>query len=846
MISLYDILKAANGQLFGEPVAQLFTDFCVDPRQAGESLLYVALPSDQGDVHQRIEEAVRRGVSGVVCHGPPECDTEGVSVLMVKNSIDALVAWAHFTLGKSGVKVIGVAGSSGKSTTAEVIHRILSLRYQVHRGNVDAQGPLGMALSLARLKPEHQFVVLKLDSTAPGDMAEMVQAIQPDAGVLTHLDCIHPPSFRSCEQYSSENRILLDYLSPGGLAVVNYDDDAVMQVASSIRAQVRTFGMDRFGADVMAFNIVIGMARTGFDLRVGASRYVGRWTPLLGRHQLSSILAALTLGLHYDISMDEMLPALTEFYPLPGRMNSVQLPSGALIIDDSHQATTQSTVDALDWLGSVRAEAHRVFLVLGDMFGGMREAYADIGEQAAQVADALITQGADAALIGAAAVEAGMNRTAVHSTYTASDTAAIIQRLNPKTGDIVLVKGGWSARMEQVVSQMLPPDQAREILVRQDDSALLLNAVDRRLQTNWLEIDPAILAANVRAIKSYLAPDVTMMAVVKANGYGHGAVMAARTALLNGAGYLAVASVTEALALRDAGIHAPILVLSYLPTHAVQQAIQQRITATVFDLEIAQQYNRAARDVGDKLRYHVKLDTGMGRLGMLPDEAIGVFRHLAAFKHIELEGIYTHFASADTDPEFTQKQVESFKRVIRPLRAAGFQFKYIHAANSPGTLTVPDPFFNMVRPGLMMYGLRPGPAMPWLDELKPLMTWKTSVLQVKTLRQGHSVGYGRTYTTQGDERIAILPIGYADGFRRTPHTWREVLLHGQRAPVIGRVSMEKCAIRVTHIPGVMSGDEVVLLGRQGDDEISADEIAEWLQTINYEVLTTIAPAFVRH
>ena len=358
-----------------------------------------------------------------------------------------------------------------------------------------------------------------------------------------------------------------------------------------------------------------------------------------------------------------------------------------------------------------------------------------------------------------------------------------------------------------------------------------------------LTVDLGALAANYRLLRDAAGGECG--AVVKADAYGHGAVAVARTALLNGAVYLAVSSINEALELRESGIDAPILLLNYTPLSAVRQAVRQRLTVTLYDLDLARAYDRAARELGEKLLVHVKIDTGMGRLGVMPKEAMNLFRHILTLKSLEVEGVYTHFASADEDADYTAFQVRNLRELLKPLRASGFNFRYIHAANSAGTIASADNHFNLVRVGLAMYGLTPSTAVPLPDGFKPVLSWKTVIAHVKTLPSGHAVGYGRTYYTQTEQRIAVLPVGYADGFRRAPNNWGEVLVHGQRAPLIGRVSMEKATINVTHIPDVSIGDEVVLLGQQGSEIITAEEIAARLGTINYEVVTNILPRVPR-
>jgi Alr-MurF fusion protein len=851
MISLYDILEASNGQLFGEPAAHIFTDFCFDSRHASDAQLYVALKTDRGDTHQFMREAVEKGVLGILCVHPPDFDTEGISVVIVKDAEVALMAWAHYVLDKLGTQVVCVAGSSGKSLAMEAISRVLGTRYTVHH-NPEAEGRLGLPRSLAGLSPEQQFLVLELGAEHPGELGEIVDAVQPDVGVLLNFGQTHLDAFASLDEIVNEHRLLLEKLPMTGLAVLNSDDDHVASLTGVSKARVLTVGMERFGADLMAYNVLAGLTKTGYDLRYGSERYLGRWTPWLGKHQLYAVLSALAVGIHYDVPLDEAIRALTDMPYLPGRMTPLNGLNNSMLIDDTYDATPQSNLAVMDWFQAVNAERapesrHRLFYIVGDMdyLGDYTQiGHRLVGQRAAEVADVIITEGTDAALVGRAALDRGKERGTVFMTYSVQDAVAVLrENFELTSNDTIVVTGGISARMELVVQALLQDEADRALLPRQGYEWETAELVQPN-RPSWIEVDLEALAYNVKAVKT-LVGSVALMSVVKADAYGHGAVSVSRTALLNGAEYLAVGSMTEALELTEAGIDAPILVLNYTPISAVRQAIRQRITLTVYDLDMARAYDRAARELGGKLLVHVKVDTGMGRLGVLAAEALPFFRHLFNLKHLEIEGIYTHFASADEDPDFTAQQVKTFKDILKPLRASGFNFAYTHAANSAGTLASKDNHFNMVRVGLAMYGLSPSQLVPVPPEFRPVLSWKTVVAQVKTLPRGHTVGYGRTYVTSAEERIAVIPVGFADGFRRSPNNWGEVLVHGQRAPIVGRVSMEKTTINVSHIPDVTIGDEVVLLGRQGDDEITVDQVAERLGTNSYEVVTSILPRAAR-
>ncbi len=848
MISLYDLLEASNSQMFGEPAAQLFTGFCLDSRQRQESQLYVALKTDYGDSHQYIEEAIQNGAAGVLSTRPPECDTTGVSVILVRDVETALLAWASYVLKRYKTSVVAVTGAFGKSLAVSAVHAVLSSQFTVHKPDLEYYGRLALPLGLAGLKQTDRFAVIELSPRQIGEMAEMVQTIMPEVGIITYPGGTHAGRYDQSDQLAREQALLLDYLPQDGAAVLNFDTDSVVELHGRAKAKVLTFGMDRFGADLMAYNILVGQTRTGFDLRTQQERFVGRWTPLLGKHQLYSLLAALAVGMHYQVPLEDALRKLTEMHPLPGRMKPLSGLNGSLLIDDTYSATPQSTQAALDWVAAVKEPEQRVIFVMGDMDtqgGASQRGHRAVGQRAADVVDLLVTEGADAAVVGRAALDHGMERRQVSITYSARDSVVAVKGFQLTEKDLIIVKGGMSARMELVVQALLENDEDRRELARQDVSQQMMGFMHHPARPSWIEVDMDALANNVRELKNIVGPQVALMAVVKSDGYGHGAVQVARTALANGAEYLAVSSMGEALDLREAGIVDPIIVLNYTPVYAIRQAVRQNITVTVYDLQLARAYARAAREMNGRLKVHVKVDTGMGRLGVMAEEAVSFFRHIMMLPNLEIEGIFTHFADADEDPDYTAAQTREFRGVLNPLRASGFAFKYIHAANSAGTLLSKDYHFNMVRTGIAMYGLHPSEKVPVPPSFKPVMTWKTVVAQVKTLPPGHPVGYGRTYITRAEETIAILPVGYADGFRRTPRGWIYVLVHGKPVPVIGRVSMEKTAINVSALNSVSIGDEVVLMGRQGDAVITAEDVARFLGTSNYEVVTTILPRVAR-
>ncbi len=369
----------------------------------------------------------------------------------------------------------------------------------------------------------------------------------------------------------------------------------------------------------------------------------------------------------------------------------------------------------------------------------------------------------------------------------------------------------------------------------------------------WAEIDLAAIAHNVRELRRIIAPKAELMIAVKANAYGHGAVQVARTGLKSGADQLGVARIEEGVELRRAGIRAPILVFGYAPAEQVPELVQYELTASVFSLQGARQLS-AALLPDEQLAVHLKVDTGMGRMGMLPDErrhtagrvdqgitAVEEVLGIAALKNLRLEGLWTHFAVSDeADKSYTRQQFRIFTSFIQQLKDRGLAIPICHAANSGAIIDMPETHLDMVRAGISVYGLYPSREVDLKRiDLHPAMTLKARITHVKKVPAGTKISYGGTWQASRPTTIATVPVGYGDGYSRLLSNQGQMLVHGRRAPIVGRVCMDLTMLDVGHIDDVKVEDEVVLIGRQGDETLSADEMAAQLKTINYEVVTTL-------
>jgi len=370
----------------------------------------------------------------------------------------------------------------------------------------------------------------------------------------------------------------------------------------------------------------------------------------------------------------------------------------------------------------------------------------------------------------------------------------------------------------------------------------------------WAEVDLEAIAQNVCELRRITNSGADLMAVVKANAYGHGVIEVTRKALENGADSLGVARIEEGIELRKAGFNESVLIFGYTPPALAYKLIGFDLTQTVWSYNTARALSHVAVSSNKQIKVHLKVDTGMGRLGLLPDcrrppateqnlmgNAIREAESISSLAGLKLEGVYTHFATADSsDKSYAGKQFEIFLDFLNELRRAGMNPPLCHAANSAAIIDMPETHLDMVRAGIAIYGLYPS------DEvnkrriaLKPAMTLKSKIVHLKKVPPGFKVSYGSTYQTPKSTTIASIPVGYADGFNRLLSSRGQMLVRGRRAPIVGRVCMDQTMLDVGHIPDVDLEDEVVIFGRQGYESITVDEIAANLNTINYEIVSAL-------
>ena len=583
---------------------------------------------------------------------------------------------------------------------------------------------------------------------------------------------------------------------------------------------------------------------------------------------MATMLAALAVGQQCGLSISDMKPALANLSAMPGRLNALSGVGSTTLLDDTHNAAPASVAAGLETVRELPAN-HRI-AVLGDMLrlgDYAEEAHRMAGQKAAECVDSLVVRGEFASIVAEAARKAGMPEDNIIITSTHEDAARAVEHIlntnsvygrgdpcgrpgdhpdltGPDSADtLIYIKGSEETRMERVTERLMAePEKARALLVRQTAGWKQIT-MTRPTRPTWVEIDLSAIAHNTRQIAGLVGPRVRILASLKADAYGHGAVKVGHTVLHNGASMLGVATVSEAIPLRDAGISTPILVFGYIPAWQMREAVRLGVTLTLYSHEAAQAASRAALALGKTALAHIKVDSGMGRLGIRAEELESIVQLVKMVRELpglQLEGIFTHFAMADArDQTHTRMQFARFQNVLQVLEKEGIRPPLAHAANSAAMLTFPEARLDMVRPGIALFGLHPSEEAPLPDTFRPALSFKTQVSQVKLIPAGECISYGCTFYTEQPTTVAVLPVGYADGFRRAPANWGSVLIHGQPAPLLGRVCMDQCMVDVSHIPQTRVGDEVVLIGRQGNASLTAEQVAQRLGTINYEVVSEI-------
>ncbi len=813
-------------QVKGPAVGSL-SGISIDTRKPmGDDVIFWAIRGPHFNGGDFAQDALNAGAKAAVVSRDTVCDTvlpQGRTMFLVEDTLRALQRLAAWRRSKLDCPVIGVTGSNGKTLVKEMLASILCLDRKTYRSPLSYNTQVGAALGILGCKPEAQVAIIEAGISLPGEMDRLETMIRPDHGILTTISKAHIGGLVSLENTIEEKLRLFKNLGPESFLILNADDELCMRFGNRGPARKVKFGIHK-QADIRARDIT----RTDgqghiFTLDLpDASLPIHLAAP--GFFNVSNALAAAAAAFALGVSAELIKQGLEQFHPSPMRLEIHTTATGVTLINDTYNSDPASMKGALDVLAKVGA-GRRKIAILSDMLDlGLhsREEHLDVGKDVLRAgADYLITVGENSALIGEAAAREGMSPMRIVNTATYREAAGELEKIMNR-GDVVLFKGSRWFRLERIAKELVGSIGPTRLTVNLD-----------------------ALAANIHAVRSIVGDSVEIMAVVKSFGYGNDSIRASKVALDNGVGYLAVAFPDEGVTLRENRIQAPILVFNVFPEEA-DKIVRNNLSVVIPSLELAESLDHYPLK-GLKIAAHLKIDTGMGRSGIWVEDALPFVEKVLSMKNLAVEGIMTHFSSAD-DPaadDYTLRQIALFEELLAELERRGHTFKYIHAAATAALVRFPQSRFNMVRPGLGIYGLHPSDAVRDELKLEEVITFTTKIAQIKDHPAGRAISYNRRYITPRPTRAALLHVGYNDGYPRFQTNVGQVLIHGKRARILGTVCMDSIMVDVTYIPEARIGDEATLIGRQGNEKITADDIAANGSTVNYEIICKISPRVTR-
>jgi len=801
--SIHEIVKITEGRLTQESDIRPIERLLIDSRKlthAGDGLFF-ALRGERNDGHKYISDAYAAGVRNFVVEHQPEVSLTDASIVVVKNSMKALqlVAAAHRK--QFDIPVVGITGSNGKTIAKEWLNQLLCDDFNIVRSPKSYNSQIGVPLSVWNMESVHTLALFEAGISMPGEMDELAKIISPTIGIFTSIGSAHSENFLSKRQLIGEKLNLFAHC-PVVICPEDGDIAALIQPWLATKTILRTPTAEHATRASTATSATIEL----------------KWNELLLEFQLpfrdkasvENCITCITLMLHLGFEPTTIQERLSRLTALEMRLQLIEGENDCTLVNDAYSNDLHSLEIALDFLGH-HARQQSKTVILSDLFQtGLSD-----DELHKRIARLFSGKGIKQFIGIGASMSTHASNYPEHSLFFPSTEAFLAQLTTDEyVKRAILIKGARDFRFERIVS-----------------------AFQQQTHDTVLEINLNALAHNLRYFKSKLPPSTKLMVMVKAFGYGSGAEEVASLLEFNKADYLAVAYTDEGVELRKAGISLPVMVMnperSSLPT-----LIRHKLEPELYSFRTANNFLQAlqAADITEPYPVHIKIDTGMHRLGFIAEEMHDLCAWLDANKQVRVASVFTHLAASDATQydDFTRHQLNIFNNCCDRLALHVKNPFMRHALNTGGIERFPDAAMDMVRLGIGLYGVSASG-----DDQQHLQTpgkWKTIISQIKQIKGGESVGYSRAFVAPFDMTIATIPVGYADGLRRTMSNGQGyVMVRGEKAPIVGNVCMDMTMIDVS-AAHCSEGDEVELFG----EHISLLEFARMCGTIPYEVLTSVS------
>lgn len=812
--SLQNVLEITDGELHGEKNAKPIRFLSFDSRTilAGPETLFFALKGNLRDGHQYVRDAYLRGVRAFIVEDIPE-DSEltDACFIRVPNSLEALQKLATYHRNRFNYPVIGITGSNGKTIVKEWLSELMAPEYKIIRSPRSYNSQIGNPLSVWLMDKQFNLSIFEAGISRPGEMEKLEKLLHPEWGVFTHLGQAHLENFRNQRHLVQEK---LQLFNRSKHFVFCSDFDELQKAVDAKKAEGWSAELFRWSREEESADLYIGKEerqKDGSQLKaIFNEREVEIFLPFTDDAYVEDGIHCWATMLARGYEPGSFESRFARLAPVAMRLELKKGQHGAIVIDDSYNSDTGSLLNALDFLKQQAGNSgKRSTVILSDI---LQSGIPD--EQLyGQVAEYLALRKVERFIGIGPKISQHQELFPVGDKAFYNSTDDFLQHLNGRHfhDEVILLKGARTFRFD-LISDML----------------------QEKVHQTVLEINMSALAHNLKVYRQKLKPDTLIMAMVKAFSYGTGSTEVARVLQFHGADYLAVAIADEGVALRREGIELPIVVMNP-EEHSFDAMIENRLEPNIYRLELLKDFEAALRrNAMRNFPIHVKLDTGMKRLGFEREEHL---KELVAFVQsrdtIYIRSVFSHLAVSDepVEDKFTEQQFQRFD-LLSKIITDGFDYKILkHILNSAGIERFPERQYDMVRLGIGLYGV----SSFIQNELQNVATLRTTISQIRTVQAGETVGYGRKGVADRTMEIAVLPIGYADGFNRLLSNGAgHVSIKGRKAPVVGNICMDMCMVDVTGI-GAQEGDRVIVFG----EEVPVSEVAETLHTIPYEVLTSV-------
>lgn len=762
--------------------------------------LFFAINTKTGDGHDYIVQLQKAGVRSFVVERMPDCNPSGCNFLICDDSIEALQQIAAAHRGRFDIPVIGITGSNGKTVVKEWLYQLLSDRYRICRSPKSYNSQIGVPLSLWELDDSSDLGIFEAGISRPGEMSRLSRMIRPTAGIFTNLLAAHDEGFASRQQKLAEKLLLFSSCELLVYRKKYAIEDAVRKINPSVR--LVSWELDSDEADI---SVHLKPSASGCEAQYVFGGESGSCLiPFADEASIEDALHCLAFSLAWGAGR----PELSRLEHIGMRLKMLDGIRGCTLIDDSYNSDLNSVAIALDFLhANTEQTGQQRTVILSDVRPGGR-IESEVYEQLALM---LSSKGVSRLVGIGRGISSHADLFGCRKQFFPS-TAAFLADMPDFRDEAILVKAGRSFGFEQIIA-----------------------ALEKKQHETVMEVNLSSLVHNYKLMRSQLRPETKTMAMIKANAYGCGDIEAAKCLTHHHCDYFGVAVTDEGVELRKAGINASIIVMNPEPS-CFDRLIEYRLEPEVYSFRLLRQFAEAADRLGaSRYPIHIKLDTGMHRLGFLPSEVDSLAAELSGFRSLSVASAFSHLATAD-DPagdDFTLAQIRQFEDATARLKELlGYGF-IRHILNTAGIWRFPEHQLDMVRMGIGLYGVAPDDK----TDIRNIASLKTIILQIKDVKKDETIGYNRRGTLDRDSRIAAIPIGYADGLDRAFGNRRGyALVKGQKAPFIGNICMDVCMIDVTDIADASEGDEVIIFG----DDLPISRLAAELGTIPYEILTKVS------